>query len=192
MDAGRVFVLGHRLGGYAVPRIARQEGKLAGAIVLAGNARHLEDIALAQTEFMLKARGGPNPQEQKRLDILKTEAAQVKTLAPGKDNPPTILGLPTAYFLDLKGYDPAATARQLRIPMLFLQGERDFQVTMEDFDLWKTGLAGVKNITFRTYPAMNSLFIAGEGPPYSQEYRKGNVEPAVIDDIASWIAAQKR
>jgi len=192
-DPGRVFVLGHSLGGYATPRIARQDGKLAGAIMLAGNARHIEDISLAQTEFMLKAKGGASPDEQKRLDSLKAEVAKVKSLAPGKDNLPTLMGLPTAYFLDLKGYDPAAEAHRLAIPMLFLQGERDFQVTMEDFGLWKTGLAGAKDITFHSYPALNDLFIAGEGPPSPLEYRKAaNVAPEVIEDIAAWIAARKR
>jgi hypothetical protein len=33
--------------------------------------------------------------------------------------------------------------------MLFLQGERDFQVTMRDFDLWKSALVGRSNATFR-------------------------------------------
>jgi dienelactone hydrolase len=193
VDPSRVFVLGHSLGGYATPRIARQDGKLAGAILLAGNARHIEDIGLAQTEFMLKAKGGATPDEQKRLDLLKTEVAKVKSLAPGKDNPPTLMALPTAYFLDLKGYDPAAEAHRLAIPMLVLQGERDFQVTMEDFGLWKTGLAGAKDITFHSYAALNDLFIAGEGPPSPLEYRKAaNVAPEVIEDIAVWIAARKR
>ena len=36
--------------------------------------------------------------------------------------------------LDLKEYDPAASAKKLGIPMLILQGERDYQVTMTDFD----------------------------------------------------------
>jgi len=192
-DPRRVFVLGHSLGGYAVPRIAREDGKIAGAVVLAGNARPIEDVSLAQIEFMLKAKGGASPDEQKRLELLKTETAKVKNLVPGKDNPPTLLGLPAAYFLDLKGYDPAVAARGLGIPMLFLQGERDFQVTMEDFSLWKTGLAGAKNITFHSYPALNDLFIAGEGPPSPVEYRKAaNVAPVVIEDIAGWVVGQKR
>jgi uncharacterized protein len=193
VDPARVFVLGHSLGGYATPRIARQDGKLAGAILLAGNARHIEDISLAQTEFMLKAKGGASPDEQKRLDLLKAQVVKIKSLASDKDNPPTLMGLPTAYFIDLKGYDPAAEARRLAIPMLLLQGERDFQVTIEDFDLWKTGLAGAKDITFHSYPALNDLFIAGEGAPSPLEYRKAaNVTPEVIEDIAVWVTARKR
>jgi hypothetical protein len=141
---------------------------------------------------MLKAKGGASPEEQKRLELLKTEVTKVKSLVAGNDNPPTLMGLPTAYLLDLKGYDPAAEARRLAIPMLFLQGERDFQVTLEDFGLWKTGLAGTKNIAFKTYPALNHLFIAGDGPASPFEYRRpGNVAPEVIEDVAVWVAAQK-
>ncbi len=191
-DPKRVFALGHSLGGYAVPRIAMQDGKLAGAIILGGNARPVQDVSLAQTEFLLKAKGGASANEQKRLDQMKAEVAEIANLAPGKDNPPVLLGLPSAYFLDLKNYNPAAEARRLAIPMLFLQGERDFQVTMEDFKLWKTGLAGDKNATFRSYAVLNGLFIAGDGPPSPAEYQKpGNVAPAVVEDIAGWISAQK-
>jgi dienelactone hydrolase len=193
VDPQRVFVLGHSLGGYAVPRIARQDRKLAGAIVLAGNARHIEDVSLAQTEYLLKAKGGASSDELKRLDLMKAEAAQVRNLRPGADSPPILLGLPSAYFLDLKGYDPVAEARRLGIPMLLLQGERDFQVTMEDFRLWKAGLAGAGNITFQSYVTLNNLFISGEGPASPMEYRKGgNVAPAVIDDLAGWINSRKR
>jgi dienelactone hydrolase len=192
VDPTKIFVLGHSLGGYAVPRIARQDGKLAGAIVLAGNARHIEDVSVAQTEFMLKAKGGASADEQKRFDQMRAEAARIKSLVPGKDNPPILLGLPAEYYLDLKSYDPPSEARRLGIPMLFLQGERDFQVTMEDFNLWKAGLSGAKNVRFQTYVTLNDLFIAGEGPPSPAEYRKpGNVAEAVVDDISSWIVAQK-
>lgn len=190
IDARHVFVLGHSLGGYATPRIAKQDGKLAGAIILAGNARHIEDVSVAQTEFLLKAKGGATADEEKRLELMKAEAAKIRNLAPGKDNPPILLGLPVEYYLDLKNYDAPAEAKRLGIPMLFLQGERDFQVTMDDFSLWKRGLNGAKNVKFQTYVTLNHLFIAGEGPPNPAEYRNpGNVAPAVIDDLADWIKA---
>jgi hypothetical protein len=187
VDAKRVFVLGHSLGGYAVPRIAAQ-AHVNGAVVMAGNARRIEDIAIAQTECMLKARGSISTDDQRRLDAMKEQAGMVKSLDPSKPHPPVLLGLPAAYFLDLKSYEPAAEAKRLSIPLLFLQGERDFQVTMEDFGMWKAGLADSKLAGFRTYPALNHLFIAGEGPGSPAEYRKpGNVAPAVVEDIATWL-----
>jgi dipeptidyl aminopeptidase/acylaminoacyl peptidase len=188
VDPNRLFVLGHSLGGYAIPRIVKQYGKLAGAIVLAGNARHIEDVSVAQIEFMLNAKGGATPDEQKRLDLMKAEAARIKKLGDGTESSPILLGLPSAYYLDLKDYDPVAAAHRLGIPMLFLQGKRDFQVTGEDFKLWKAGLDGDKNITLRSYPSLNHLFISGVGPPGPSDYRKaGNVSPVVIDDISDWL-----
>jgi alpha-beta hydrolase superfamily lysophospholipase len=188
VDPKRVFIMGHSLGGYAIPRIAKADGKLAGAIFLAANARHIEDISVAQTEYMLAAKGGASPAEEKRLELMKGEAARVRALAPGKDNPQILLGVPVEYFLDLKDYNPVAGAQQLRIPMLFLQGGRDFQVTKVDFDMWKAGLGSAKNVEFHNYPTLNHLFISGDGPSSLAEYMKGgNVSGAVIDDAAAFV-----
>jgi fermentation-respiration switch protein FrsA (DUF1100 family) len=97
------------------------------------------------------------------------------------------------YLLDLKSYDPVATAKKLTIPMLILQGERDFQTSMNDFNAWKTGLAARKDVTFHSFPALNHLFITGEGKSTEAEYRKpGHVEPEVIEEIAKWVSANSR
>jgi hypothetical protein len=119
---------------------------------------------------------------------MKGEAARVRALKPGQDNPAILLGLPVEYYLDLKSYDAPAEARSLNLPLLFLQGGRDFQVTKIDFELWKAGLGNAKNARFHVYPMLNHLFITGEGASSPAEYRKGgNVSAAVIDDIVSWI-----
>ena len=192
IDPSRIFVLGHSLGGYASPRIAAQDGKLAGLIFLAANARPIEDVALDQNDYVAHLNGGPSADDQKRLDGLKAEVAKVKALEPGKTNPPVVMGLPSTYLLDLKGYDPAAQAKKLPLPMLFLQGERDFQVTMTDFGLWKSALSGRKDATFRSYPKLNHLFMAGEQKSSPLEYRfPENVDAEVIGDIADWVARKK-
>ena len=176
----RVYMLGHSLGGYVSPRIAEEDGKLAGIVVLAGNARPIEDLIVEQAEYL----GMP----AKQLEGLKAQAARVKALESADADAPKVMGMPVSYLLDLKGYDPVAAAKKLTVPMLFLQGERDFQVTTKDLALWKTGLAGRKDVTFKTYPALNHLFVAGEGKSTEAEYRKpGHVAPEVIDDIAKWM-----
>jgi dienelactone hydrolase len=185
----RIYVLGHSLGGYAAPRIAARDGKLAGVIFVAANARPIEDVAVDQNDYVAHLDGDPSPQSQQRLDALKAEVARVKNLQPGTPPPQVLMGLPGVYLLDLKGYQPAEQAKQLNIPLLFLQGGRDFQVTSKDFGIWKAALAGRANATFKEYPQLNHIFISGEGKPGPSDYLKqGNVDPVVIADIASWIA----
>jgi len=70
-----------------------------------------------------------------------------------------------------------------------LQGGRDYQVSPTlDFESLKTALAGKANATFKLYPELNHLFIAGEGPSTPDEYSiSGHVSPQVITDIVAWI-----
>lgn len=181
VDPKRVYVLGHSLGGYVAPRIAEDDGKLAGLVILAGNVRPLEDLIVEQSQSLGMTAA--------QMESLKALAARVKALEPADADAPNVLGMPVPYLLDLKGYDPAALAKKLTVPMLILQGERDYQVSMKDFALWKAALGTRKDVAFHSYPALNHLFIAGEGKSTEAEYRKpGHVAPEVIDEIAKWIA----
>src|SRR5262249_50596614 len=101
-----------------------------------------------------------------------------------------VLGAPWSYWHDLHDYDPAAAAKSVHIPMLILQGERDYQVTMVDFAGWKSALGFRKDVRLISYPKLNHLFTEFEGTPKSvpAEYQVAkNVAPVVIDDIADWI-----
>jgi dienelactone hydrolase len=188
IDPGRVFVLGHSQGGYMAPRIIKRDPKLAGAVILAGNLESLEDAIIRQSEYLAGLKGELTSEGKKRLEDLKHEVEKVKKLEPGKDNPAKVLGIPASYWLDLKGYNPVEEVSKTSMPLLILQGERDYQVTMKDFGLWKVSLEARKKVTLRSYPQLNHLFVAGEGKSSGAEYQKpGHVAPEVIDDIANWI-----
>ncbi len=178
IDPRRVFVLGHSQGGYMMPRIMQQDTTLAGAIVMAGNVRPLEELIVAQTEYLAGLKGQPSPYDQARFDAVRRDPWLVYP------------GVTEKYKSDLKGYHPAGLAATLPQPMLILQGERDYQVGMKDFELWKSGLTHKTNVAFRSYPGLNHLFIAGEGKSTPDEYAQpGHVAPEVIADVASWILA---
>jgi fermentation-respiration switch protein FrsA (DUF1100 family) len=99
--------------------------------------------------------------------------------------------IPGAYFLAVRDYAPARIAAALPIPILILQGERDYQVTVaEDFATWRAALARDPQATFHTYPGLNHAFTQGEGPPSPADYaRPGHVDGQVIADLAAWLAA---
>ena len=189
VDAKRIFVLGHSLGGYLIPRIGKRDSKIAGLISFAGATRPLEDIMLEQNAYFAMLDGSISKEEQTELDKLKQTIAKVKSLKPADANSTeNYLYAPASYWIDLKNYNPPIEAKSLKQPMLILQGERDYQVTMTDFQNWKNALEPRKNVTFKTYLKLNHLFVPGEETPSPDSYKMPNhVSEQVIDDIAAWI-----
>jgi dienelactone hydrolase len=190
IDPQRVFVLGHSLGATVAPRIGKVDPGIAGLVVMGGTTHALFDLLVPQTIHNLTQHGPISAAQQKAVDRLREQVARANDPQLTADAPATEMpmGMPAAYVLDLRGYHPEKVARELKQPLLILQGERDYQVTIEDFETWKTGLAGKKNVEFRSYPKLNHLFMPGEGVSTDDEYAKpGHVWQAVVEDVAAWI-----
>lgn len=197
IDAGKIFVLGHSLGGMLVPRIAARDPKIAGFIVLAGTTRPFEDVLLDQYTYIFSLDGTISEAEKTRLDEITKQVARVKDPELSPETPAAELpfGTPAGYWLDLRGYHPPGMAKGIKRPMLILQGGRDYQVTMEDYEGWQKALSGRENVQFKLYPKCNHLFIEGEGKITPAEYQQpGHVAESVVADVADWIknAAAKR
>ncbi|HEX6324524.1 MAG TPA: alpha/beta fold hydrolase [Vicinamibacterales bacterium] len=190
----RIFVLGHSLGGMLVPRIAAAAPRAAGFIALAGAARPLERAMVEQTEYIAGLDGTVSSDEQAGIDQMRALAARVAALtAADAAAPGSVGGAPASYWLDLRGYDPPEAAKAVTRPLLVLQGERDYQVTMAEFARWKAAVGARPNVTLKSYPALNHMFMAGTGPGTPLEYSipGRHVDVAVIDDIAAWIHKQR-
>ena len=189
INHSRIFVLGHSLGGMLLPRIGQADPGIAGLIVFAGNTRPLEDLILDQINYLFSQDGVVTAEEKSQLVTISAQVARVK-VALSDSTPAAILPLsvPASYWLDLRGYQPAETAKNLKIPMLILRGERDYQVTVVDFDGWRKSLWERPDVEFKSYPKLNHFFIEGEGKITPAEYDlAGNIAPYVIEDIAAWI-----
>lgn len=189
IDPKRTFILGHSLGGTVAPRIGQADPRVAGLIILAGATRPLEDAIVEQTRYLLSLEGEMSAAEQKKLHDMESIATSIKRLtAADASSSAMLLGAPAAYWLDLRAHDPVAEARALKQPLLILQGGRDYQVTQTEFDDWKKGLGASATVSFKLYPKLNHLFVAGEGKSVPDEYEKaGNVAESVVEDIADWV-----
>lgn len=173
-----------------IPRIATASPEAHGFVILAGAARPIEDLIMEQTEYLDSLDGVITPEEQAQLDQLRVLVEWMK--GPElKSNTPAyqlMMGFSGRYWLDLHGYQPADEAKSIARPVLVLQGERDYQVTMADFSLWQQALSGMPNVTFITYPDLNHLFMTGTGKSTPQEYSQpGHVSQDVVEDIAAFI-----
>jgi dienelactone hydrolase len=185
----KIFVLGHSLGGMLIPRISKGNAQIAGFVIMAGSTRPLEDMIIEQVQYIQSLSGKPTKEDKKRFEELQAQANRIKSLTPADSVSSEILmGAPPSYWLDLKDYQPHQEARFLSQPLLIMQGGRDYQVTMEDYNNWKKSLNNRQDVTFKYYPSLNHLFIAGKGKSTPGEYAlPGHVLPAVIQDMIQWI-----
>jgi dienelactone hydrolase len=193
VDAGRVFLLGHSLGGTVAPRIAAAESSIAGLVILAGGTRPMHWAAVRQLRYLASLDPATAAASAPLIQTISAQARLIDgpELSPSTPAHELPFGTPAAYWLDLRDYHPAQVAATLKVPMLILQGGRDYQVTTDD-DLagWEAALADQPRVTIRVYPSDNHLFFPGSGPPTATEYEPAqHVDPAVIADIAEWIAA---
>ena len=195
IDARRIYVLGHSLGAYLGPRIASGDREIAGLILLAGNTRPIQQLVVEQVRYITSLPGVPAADAQKKMEAAEKIAVDIDRPDLKSGDMVDIFGskVPGSYWLDLRGYHPAELAAKLSVPMLILQGERDYQVRMADWEGWKKALAGRSNVTFKSYPALNHLFVAGSGPSTPADYQQpGHVSEEVIADIAAWIARGRK
>lgn len=186
IPSGKVFLLGHSFGGVMAPAIAARAPRVRGIVIMAGAVTPIEDIVRRQIAYLRTVYGNNN---KPQLDEWKQQWDELeKVKSSGAPNARThAMGASLRYWKRLDELNPRHTVPAIICPTLVLQGERDYQVTMQEFELWKDILPE-SSASFISYPALNHLFIEGTGPSVPEEYRrKGNIPPYVIDDIARWI-----
>ena len=181
----KIILLGHSLGAYLMPRILNLV-KVEKAIMMAGNARSLDEVVIDQYVYLNSlhpTKEGAKEVENvsKKVKFLRSKAFNLKAT-----NNQLPLEMSAHYWQALLNYKPQTEIKKATIPLLVLNGERDYQVSMKEFVLWKKALKNTK-AQFISYPKLNHLFIAGEGTPSPEEYAvKGEVDKKVISDIITF------
>lgn len=193
VDPRRVFVLGHSLGGTMAPRIAAAEPAVAGLVILAGGTRPMHWAAVEQVQYIASLDPATADAAKPTLEAMTKQAQMIDSPDLSDATPVSELpfGVPAAYWLDLRGYNPAAAAAALGKPMLILQGGRDYQATVaEDLAGWRASLEGRAGVTIRIFDADNHFFFSGTGRSSPSDYLTAqHADPAVVTEIAEWLTS---
>ena len=179
----RVFIVGHSMGGKVAPKIAAEEPLVAGLVIMAGDTQPMHHSAVRVISYL--ARTGAVPPET--VEVFKQQAAVVDGPDLSSASPADLpFGMPASFWLDLREYDAVATAAKLDIPILVLQGGRDYQVTVaNDLPGWRDGLP---DATIKIIDADNHLFFAGSGPSTPADYQTAqHVDPEALTAIVDWL-----
>lgn len=189
VNKAQIYLFGHSLGGMLAPRIASLTPSLKGIILAAAPARKFADLITEQNEYLYKASGdtssaGKQQFLESTIDIDKTRLLKLGAIAADS----VILGAPASYWVDLNNHDQLATAKKIKNRILVIQGEKDFQVSVRDFEIWKSGLLANKNASFKLYPDLNHLLSVQKEKGNGKQYRlPASVDINLIKDISVWI-----
>lgn len=173
IDPKRIYILGHSLGGRLVPRIAEKaNGQLAGAIAVAAPARPFETILMEQLQYVTSVQGQKEADAKKQYDQI-------------------IGSLPKEYVAFDHKYDPFRAAKSTTLPMLFMGGGNDYQVTDKDMALWKEKLQGRKKVDFWWGESLDHLMrpLAAKAVP-ADYLRKVPISGGFVDKVVAFINNQ--
>jgi hypothetical protein len=194
IDPNRIYLMGHSQGGGLMPLFLKQNKLVAGAIMAAGNYTTMPNLMQYQFDYLM-------PMQVKTKDdsaLFDKLRMQAKNATKGNlpstfsnDSLPAMY--PFSYWNYMNKIDFVKLAKNNKKPVLIIQGERDYQVPISEYKLWKDALVGHNNYMFTSFAKLNHLFMEGEGKSTPDEYSiRGNVPEYVIEEIAKWIKAQPR
>ena len=192
IDPDRIFLLGHSLGGNAIPAAARElenaPVKACGFIMMAASPRPLDVLMREQYEFLYSLMPEITAEQQAEKDALFAELDKLQDLDSLAEDD-TVAGVYSAYWKWLADYDILRAAKDITRPVLLLQGEEDYQVTLEDFGIWKDALSEKENWRMISYPGLTHAFTVGRKTEGAEAYaRPDRMDDRVIQDIADFIA----
>ena len=183
-----VFVIGHSQGGMSAPKIM-QDKNLAGAVMMAGTIRGLEDVIYDQNMAALEKMNLSDREKQELVQQVMDGVQQVKNLT--ADNQTAPFGIPASYWLSMKELNAENILKNTDKPVLVLQGMRDFQVYYDkDYEYMQSVLKDRNNIYFTAYPGLNHLFMPQALPGVTDitEYAPENhIDRRITEDIAKFI-----
>jgi dipeptidyl aminopeptidase/acylaminoacyl peptidase len=178
--ANGLGILGHSEGSIIAPMVAEKEPALRAMVLLAGIAE--------------PGRGALYYQMKNGIEHdAKLTPAERETRIPGINATIDAMAAADPWMKFFFEYDPAATMRRVKTPVLILTGSRDQQAVPEQVPLMEAAFkaAGNKDVTARVLPDLNHLFVHDtNGFPgnYKNLPAPITMQADVVEIITDWLA----
>lgn len=181
IDPHRIGLVGHSEGGAIAPMIAATDTDLRALVMMGTPGEPGIEISMAQNKYLVDRDTTLTPLQ--RDSLLRAARA---ALDPAKQADPWVKSW--------MSYDPATTARQVKVATLVLQGETDRQVPANQ--AWKLAAlvraGGNRDVTVRVFPSTNHLFVHDPNGDFTAYDRlpTNQVSPEVLGVLADWLVAK--
>ena len=180
----RLGVIGHSEGAVITPMVADKEPTLRAIVLLAGVAQPARSALQFQIKNGYEHNTALTP--EKRDSLIAEIPAKIDAMMAAD---PWM-----NFFLN---YDPAATMRRVKTPVLILTGSRDQQAAPDQVALMEAAFkeGGNKDVTARVLPDLDHLFVQDtDGFPgnYAKLPPPIMMRSDVVEIVTDWLAKRLR
>ena len=213
VDPNHIGVAGHSEGGLIAPAVAVADPSVKFVVMMAGPGLRGDRILTMQQDLIARAMGatdaqiGPGAAINRKIydavlaanDIddakIRVKAALGEEVAAGRLPADKVQGaideVTAPWMFAFLRYDPVPTLRQVKVPVLAIDGSLDLQVPpKEDLAAIAAALAGNPDVTTTELPGLNHLMqTATTGAPSEYGAIEETVAPLALKTITDWVVA---
>jgi pimeloyl-ACP methyl ester carboxylesterase len=211
IDPHKIGLIGHSEGGMIAPLVAARNSSVAFIVMMAGPGIPGDELLVEQTLLISEANGQTHETAEKAageeriiLSLVKDETdsavlekklrEQLTGQVPEAQIGAAIKSTSSPWFRYFISYDPAATLRKVKCPVLAVIGSKDLQVPPEqNIPAIRKALQDAGNQKFEVdeLPGLNHLFqTAKTGSPAEYAQIEETISPVALEKIAAWVAKQ--
>ncbi len=187
LDSTKINLAGHSLGALCSSTIAKKV-RVNKVVMLAAPARRLVELLPEQISYIAKIDGKVSEAEQTQITQLNWFKDKVMNDKYSLKSKEVLPGTKPKYWLTDKNFKAIETAKSLATPMLLLQGSRDYNVTLTDYNLWLEGMKDKSNFKGKLFDGLDHFYFMGNGlATPDAATRPNHVSANVIAEMASFL-----
>lgn len=197
VDDKRVAVLGHSEGAWVALQLGAVEKNVAAVVLLAGASGTGGALVLEQQQHLLAAMQVSDDEKKSKADLQMRINAAATGAGPWEGIPEDLRKqADTPWFASYLAFDPAKRMKDVRQPLLIVQGERDRQVPAHHADRLAELARERKGrlVEVARVPGANHLLVpaeTGEVTEYASLTGR-QVSPEATSAVATWLHATLR
>jgi uncharacterized protein len=193
VDRNRIAVLGHSEGAAVAMQAAAKDKRIRALMLVAGMGATGAEIVLEQQQHLLSRSKFSEDERKQKIDLQHKIQEAVMTGKGWDEIPPDIRkAAESPWFQSFLMFDPAKVMKDIRQPILILQGSLDTQVTPRHAEQL-AGLANARKkggaVQLTIVDGVNHLLVPAQTGEFDEypDLKDKHVSRKVIETIVEWL-----
>ncbi len=186
VDSKRLAVIGHGEGANVAMRVAGRRTDIKAAVFFAPSSISMTQLAVRQIKTRLADEGIEDPEAYKKQPIYR-----IIQMSRDSDKKFQVFGGRALYFdiyREWDNLDPISDIKNVKIPMLHLQGGNDQQIFPDLADTLNNA-EKTSPYTFKRFEGLDHFFVKSDGSPGSYAHPGRKVDDDFLKYLVQWLGA---